>query len=50
MCCAEAQPAINSWSREGFYVAATLEQFPQITARDRLGDREEKAFMEEEEK
>lgn len=50
MCCAEAQPAINSWSRQGFYVAATLEQYPQITARDRSGDREERAFMEEEEK
>lgn len=50
MCRAEAQAAINCWSQQGFYTAATLEQFPQITARDRPGDREEKAFPEEGEK
>lgn len=46
---AQAQPAINPGSREGFYAAATLEQFPQITPGDRLGAGKERAFAEEEE-
>lgn len=50
MCRAQAQPAINPGSRQGFYAAATLEQFPQITPGDRSGARKERAFVEEEEK